>query len=718
MIIEVIDGAGVDPERLVEGLGVSLEQLRDPACRVDWEVFARFNDRLEEVCAGVLTPEEVGERLVAVPSFEFLRRAGRLLVSPRQLYFVAQRLVAPVLFPNVIVRHEWLPSGRIVFTGELLPGYRPSEAFFRVCHGNVAALPRVLDLPACAIEEQTVDGTRGRLVVLPPASHTVGARVARSARAVIGLRDAFAGVARQQQALEESLTALRASRQEFRQLLERLPVGVLIQRGGVISWANATMLASLGHERLEDVVGRELLSFLPPEDRAASAARVARAGVRQVAAQGEEYRVIRPDGTVRVLEGAAAQHVEFEGAPARLVVCRDVTEQRRLQDQLVLAERMASLGTLAAGVAHEINNPLAYTQTSLEVAAREIEALGRRAGSAGAPHIGRIAEAVESARGGAARVLGIVRDLKTLSRGEDEPPEAVDVPALIASTLNVAARAIEGRAQVVRGFGPIPAALAPRGRLGQVLLNLFLNAAEAIPEGAPERNRIRVTTSTDPTGRAVVEVADTGVGIAPEVAPRVFDPFFTTKPVGAGTGLGLAICHGIVTELGGEISFESTPGAGTTFRVALPAAEQEPARPRSAAAPSSLAGAPAAGRTRRRVLVVDDEPALLRAVSELLGEAHEVVVASSGRDALELLREGRRFDAVLTDLMMADVTGMDLYEAVRAVEPGLERRMLFMTGGAFTPRGHAFLASVPNTCIEKPFGAEELFAALGECMSR
>ncbi len=710
MLLDVLEQARVPLEPLIEGLPATLDELRDPSRRIDWEVFARFTERLGASDAIGMPLDELGARMVdAARADDFLLRTSRFVVTPRQLYWIGQRFLAPAFFGNVTVRSSWLGPQRLQVTCELLPGYRPSETFFRIAHGHAAALPRLLGLPAATVEEEQVSGTRARLVVTIPTPPALLGRLLRRARTLVDWPGAVGDVVRQQAMMEESLAAIRASRQEFHELLERLSIGVLIHRDLVVSWANASMIASLGHTRLDDVAGKELTTFLPTEDRGPLRASVASSAPGQSAASPVEYRVKCPDGTIHFIEAIGTEHLEYDGSPARIVVCRDVTEQRRLREQLVLADRMASLGSLAAGVAHEINNPLAYVHTSLDVALGELEALGAEAGS----EVRRAVEALERARSGAGRVREIVRDLKTLSRADDEPAaEAVDVNALLDATLALAARAIDRRARLVRERGPIPAARATRGRLGQVLLNLLLNAADAIPEGAADRHRVRVGTSTDAEGRAVIEVGDTGPGVPAEIARRIFDPFFTTKPVGAGTGLGLSICHRIVSELGGEISFTSEPGAGTTFRVVLPAAEAsvEEAHP-----PERQAAAPA---TRGRILIVDDEPLLLRAMSDLLASAHDVVVAQSGRQALDLLRSDRAFDVVVADLMMADVNGMELYEAVRVDHPGLEERILFMTGGAFTLRARDFLAEVSNPRIEKPFAREDLLSALAACMTK
>ena len=704
-VLEVLEDARIPLEPLVREARMPLEALRGPS-RIDWDAFATLIEAVDATCRDRLTLDDIGMRLLRVPSLQFLRLAARLVVSPRQLYVIANRMVAPAMFSNVTVSQAWLPSGRLAMTGTLADGYRPSEAVFRLCHANVIALPRLLDLPAAVVEEEVVTGRRGRLVLRLPASHTIAARVRRGGRAVVGLGAALRGIARQQAELEESIAALRASRHEQRELLERLPEGVLIHRHGNVVWANAALLAALGLERLDQLVGRHLLELVPPEDRAGIRAAMAAARPNQVPAERLEYRVQRADGTVCRLEAGTTQPVDFEGARARLVVLRDVTEQHRLRDQLALAERMALLGRLSAGVAHEINNPLAYAHASIEVAARELEKLEE-------PVRTRLEEALGRAREGAERVRGIVRDLRTLSRAEDGPTEAVDLPALLDSTIALAANAIAAKARLVRRYDDVPPARAARGRLGQLFLNLLLNAADAIPDGAADHHAIRVATSCDARGRAIVEISDTGVGIPPEHAGRVFEPFFTTKPAGAGTGLGLAICHRIVTQLGGEITLASSSGAGTTFRVALLAASDAP----GVTAPDAP-GAAATGPARARVLVVDDEPALLRAIGTLIGETHDVVTASSGREALELLGADGSFDVIVADLMMRGIGGIELFEAATSARPELARRFVFMTGGAFVARDRAVLATLPNPCIEKPFESAELLRAIDELLAR
>jgi CheY-like chemotaxis protein/anti-sigma regulatory factor (Ser/Thr protein kinase) len=255
---------------------------------------------------------------------------------------------------------------------------------------------------------------------------------------------------------------------------------------------------------------------------------------------------------------------------------------------------------------------------------------------------------------------------------------------------------IRHRARLVKDLAPVPGVRGTETRLGQVFINLLVNAAQAIAAGSKADNEIRISTMTDEDGRAVICISDTGPGIAPDVLDHIFEPFFTTKPTGVGLGLGLFVCHGIIKGLGGTLTAESPPGAGATFVVTLP-----PAAPRAETA-DRAAPASAARPRRARILAVDDEPQVLRSIQRALG-AHEVVVADCGRDALARLATDQSFDLILCDLMMGDMTGMDLHKQLGGRSTGLAERIVFMTGGVFTDGAREFLAGVPNVCIEKPF---------------
>jgi CheY-like chemotaxis protein len=364
-----------------------------------------------------------------------------------------------------------------------------------------------------------------------------------------------------------------------------------------------------------------------------------------------------------------------------------------MQAQLERSERMASLGTLAAGVAHEVNNPLASVIANLEGLA---EALGPAAPSA-------TTELLAEARDGAERVRDVVRGLRSFS-SPGGGRLAVDVRSELEAAVRLARNEVRHRARLQVHLGPLPQVATGAHELGQVFLNLLVNAAQAIPEGHADDHAIRVEAGTTPEGWAMVEVRDSGAGIAPELLGRIFEPFFTTKALGVGTGLGLAIAHGLVTGAGGRMEVESQVGKGSTFRVLLPPAATVAAP--DAGAPS-VAGVQATA-PRLRVLVVDDDPLVAKAAARTLARLHEVAVSGSAAAALARLEAGERFDVILCDLMMPQMTGMELHEVLRRLHPELADRVVFITGGAFTDRAGAFLREVPNACVEKPFDPAQL----------
>lgn len=393
-------------------------------------------------------------------------------------------------------------------------------------------------------------------------------------------------------------------------------------------------------------------------------------------------------------------------------------ERAQMQEQLRIAERMASVGTLAAGVAHEINNPLAAAIANLQFAADDVAALGRDihastevvldagAGEWLARRLAALAEPLRDAQECAERIRVIVSDLKVFSRGDEAKGGAVDVARVLESSIRMAWNEVRHRARLVRAYGEVPPVHGNEGRLGQVFLNLIVNAAQAMPEGRADQNEIRISTRREAADWVMVEVQDTGAGIPGAVLSRIFDPFFTTKAVGLGTGLGLAICHRIVTALGGQMRVESEVGRGTLVRTLLPISME------------SLPDA-AAVRTdgvvpcrRGRVLVVDDEAMLGGVVCRMLSAQHVVVAVTSAREALARIEQGELFDVILCDLMMPEVTGMELHDELLRVAPQHAARMVFMTGGAFTSRAQEFIDQVPNARIEKPFDIDELSAVI------
>ncbi|HEX4477996.1 MAG TPA: response regulator [Polyangiaceae bacterium] len=499
--------------------------------------------------------------------------------------------------------------------------------------------------------------------------------------------------------------ALRTSERKYRLIVETAQEGIwMIDPEARTTYVNRRMASLLG-ESAEKLLGRSLLEFTGEwSEVALENLGRCRLGV----VDPHEVKLLRAGDSDFWASMSMSPMVDdagnFHGA---LVMVTDITEQRLLREQLLVADRMASVGTLAAGVAHEINNPLGAVLLNLHMASKELGTVAPSIEDAAV--LSDLRAELQDALEAAERVGSIVRDLRIFSRSDEEKRGPVDIRRVVESCLRMASNEIRHRARLVTQLGNLPPVLANESRLGQVFLNLIVNAAQAIPEGKANENEIRIIAARDDDEWLSVEIADTGSGMAPEVLRRLFTPFFTTKPVGVGTGLGLSICHRIITAVGGKITVDSTVGKGTSFLVVLPVAKEDflspIERPSMFAPPSSRRG---------RVLVVDDEPLAASAARRCLSNEHDVVITGSALDAIERISAGERFDAIICDLMMPQVTGMDLYSELGRIAPELAERMIFLTGGAFTQHAREFLERVNTPRLEKPFNPEALRSLINE----
>jgi PAS domain S-box-containing protein len=493
--------------------------------------------------------------------------------------------------------------------------------------------------------------------------------------------------------------ALRASEERYRRIVETAVEGIwLVDADGSTTFANGALSEMFGYSSAT-LCGRPIFEFMEEESAAAARRFLAR---RRRYSEMREFGFRAKNGrTLWALLSMSPIENDQGGYGGAVVMVSDVSDRRKLQAQLLLADRMSSLGTLSAGVAHEINNPLAYVMASLDLLVARLPGLSA---SLAAQEAGFVEEQLKRAREGAARVRRIVRDLKSFSRADEETITSTDLRKSLDTAITLVWNEIKHRARLVKEYDGLPAVRANEARLGQVFINLLVNAAQAMPEGEIDRNVLRVAGRTDALGNAVVEIHDTGCGIPPEHLDRIFEPFFTTKPVGEGTGLGLAICHGIVSSLGGTLSVQSEVGIGTMFRVVLPVAKGEGSEVHFTA---RAALRPA---LRGRVLIIDDEKDLTDVTSEGLSDLHDVQVTQDARQALEWISAGERFDLILCDMMMPLMTGMEFHTRLAALDPQQADRVVFMTGGAFTPRAREFLARLPNLRLEKPFDLGHILA--------
>jgi PAS domain S-box-containing protein len=421
----------------------------------------------------------------------------------------------------------------------------------------------------------------------------------------------------------------------------------------------------------------------------------------------DEYRLRHRDGSWKWVRSSAIVFEQTESGDVLSVlgVAQDITEQRELEQKMRLSERMASLGQMAAGMAHGINNPLAHLIASIELANERVDTMSAS----------ELRTRLADMHASAERIRQLVRELKVFSRPEnDERVEPVSLQDAFESIVPIAMNEVRPRARLVRDYAHgLPRALGNGSRVGQVLLDLVINAAQAIPDGNHEHNEIRLSTRLSDDGSEVVaEVGDTGQGMPPEVLSRIFEPFYTTKPVGRGTGLGLALAYQAVRSLGGTLEAESLSGRGSVFRVRLPRwfePASQAARPDAGAATAATAAAASAtgvasavGRGGR-ILVLDDDVAVAGVVRDALSSEHEIVACTRAEDALAALAADPGFDLVLCDLIMPKVNGAEFYARAVKAAARLADRFVFMTGGAFTEEARRFLESSARPTLYKPF---------------
>ena len=521
---------------------------------------------------------------------------------------------------------------------------------------------------------------------------------------------------------ERKLTeeALRQSESSLRSVLHASPDGIIVHSKGRYLFVNPAAVRQLGFSNASELMHTSIFERVHPDEYAA-----VRDRINAMAASGRpavplDIQFLRADGEIFVGEVASIP-ATFDGQSAIISIIRDVGEQRRLQSQLYLADRLATVGTLAVGVAHEINNPLSWVMGNLglladefdrQIALREQEPIDP---TAVVRSRARVRELLGRAQEGTERVRRIVRDLGRFARSDEGGDGTTDIHALLDSTLEIADVQIRHRARLVRDFQAKQRARGSEARLGQVFLNLLVNAAQAIVPGSTRDNQIRVATRDviDERGERVeIIISDTGAGIPEKIRARIFDPFFTTKPVGEGTGIGLAISHSIVSAVGGQMDVESVEGKGTTFRVTLFAAQgDEPNTPTQAMRRDPSEANPAA---KARVLVVDDEPLIREMVCDALAE-HQVEAVASGREALPRIVD-EDWDLILCDMIMPEVSGVEVWERLGELRPEARSKLVFMTGGDFSGKSANFMDSVSVRRLEKPFSIKALRALVRKAL--
>jgi signal transduction histidine kinase/CheY-like chemotaxis protein len=483
----------------------------------------------------------------------------------------------------------------------------------------------------------------------------------------------------------------------MRSLVDVLPGAACVHRDGLVVHANRAFSTALGYVEPAELVALPIDGLVSLEVRDVFDARWRELSPEKPTAEALPIGWLSRDGTLVRMRTTAAR-IDFEGAPAIIELGHDIGDAQSRNARAATTDRLASVGTLAAGVAHEINNPLTYVLANLDYIREQLEV---HRSKLPLPAFTELDDLAAEAKAGAERVARTVRSLRVFSRIDEDRRAPLDMLQVVESALALASNEIRHRARVLKVYRPVPLVLADEARITQVFFSLLINAAQAIPDGHADENQIDVRTWTD-DGRAIVEIRDSGGGIRPEHLSRIFDPFFTTKPQGVGSGLGLAISHGTVESLGGDIVVESTVGLGATFRVILPGAASSTLEP-----PATPRVSTGRGRSGK-VMVIDDDAAVGAAIRRALGRRHDVLTTTNAQEALDRIQAGELFDMILCDLMMPQMSGMELHAQLLAHAPDQAARMVFITGGAFTLAAREFLDRVPNERFDKPFDASHL----------
>jgi signal transduction histidine kinase len=517
----------------------------------------------------------------------------------------------------------------------------------------------------------------------------------------------------------ERVFTLEGAQHGYRVLMEAMSEGVAtLAERGLITYCNARFADILGVP-LARTMGSPIFGLAHGADRERLRALLASGASGR--SEGEFWLQAREAGTPALVRLAVVSLI-LDGARTHCLVMTDLTAQRResvaiaavraqLKMRLLLADRMSSLCTLAAGLAHEINNPLAYVLSSLDLMSKRLEEIP----SLGTEPSEGLRRQLDRAHGGAERMRLLVLRLKAFSRADDESMGAIDPRHTLDASILLVSNEIHQVARLVKDYDALPMLWANEARLEQVFVNLLVNATQSIATGAALDNEIRVSGRTDAEGRAVIEFHDTGSGIDPAHLALIFDPFFTTKALHVGTGLGLSLSYAIIGSLDGQITVESEPGVGSTFRVVLPALPALEGAVPVVVLPTAAAAH--ATDSRGRLLFIDDERDICAVMEEALSESHDVVAISDARRALELLATGERFDLILCDVRMPEMTGIDFYARLHADNDAQARRVVLMSGGFRTSQGDPSM-TLPRPLLEKPFTVAQVLSLMREAMQR
>lgn len=561
-VILVAEMHGVDEAELVRGLSFDHQACRKSLhLRLPWDELVIYLSRWEKAVGEDFT-DDLKSVLKESGTLNVFFQLGGLFASARSYFWIANHFVAPMVFPVMDLEVEELGTHGCRMVATLPKHLEGSTTYFRISHALMEVGPTMLGLQAARIDLECSPHRAVYTVTYPPAPG-LKERVRRAVDVALSGRLFMDELSQQHESLMESYEALRSSEESFRRLVEKSPEGIVIYDDDGIVFANDALAGLLGWGAGEELICRPINS-LARDPEAFSAELMLGRDKTYV----EALTLVRKDGAFIQAEASSFQST-FKGMKVRISIVRDVTFQNEVMARAVDIDRLITMGTLAAGVAHEINNPITIAQANLGFIEDFLNGVLEHRDVGDAAEAADVRAALEGCARGLNRAQTITRELKTVGRTAREDMESGDLREAVDSSLQWIRSDLKDRAKIVTNLEPCGAVLTNLPRVGQVVLNLLINAGHAMEQGGPEENEVHISTYRKGE-YAYIEVRDTGCGIPEQNLKRIYDPFFTTKPAGAGTGLGLFVSRSIMERLGGTLEIESVEGQGTRAVIALP----------------------------------------------------------------------------------------------------------------------------------------------------
>jgi PAS domain S-box-containing protein len=509
--------------------------------------------------------------------------------------------------------------------------------------------------------------------------------------------------------IKKAEAALQSSEDRYKSLTENAPIVIFsINQNGELTYVNPAWSQILGYPR-QEVIGQNFYQFLSPIQKSSHEKLFCQIINGQQQSAELKLDLVHSDGSMRVFDLTAAVHSDSEGRVMGLIgLAKDITEETRLQEQLLMSQKMKAVGTLAGGIAHDFNNLLMGIQANISL--MRLEAASD---SALMEKLTRVESQIQSGASLTRQLLGYARKGRYGNR-------TIDLRRLIEDTLHVVKRTNK-QIMVHQQFGNEPLFMqADRGQIELVLLNLFVNAVDAMPDGGDLNLSASLVDAAQLDGQwpdlrpgcyIHIEVNDTGMGMDEQTRDRIFEPFFTTKEIGHGTGLGLASVYGVVKNHQGYIQAESSPGEGTTFKILLPASTARKAAETTSPADRKKEALFQPGGT---ILIVDDEPTILESCGELVQSlGYQVIFADSGDKAVRIYEKHHaKIDIVILDIIMPVLDGIGVYQALKAIDPDI--KVIVSSGYGFNDKAKEILAQGAHLLLKKPYNRGDLAAALNE----